>query len=125
MTDGRLPPPAILIVEDDQLLKLLTVDIVEEAGFVALHADDADEAVAILECRPDIVLLLTDVNMPGSMDGLKLAHAVRNRWPPIKIIIVSGKIQLSERDLPADSRFFSKPYLAETMISEIRSLLGP
>jgi CheY-like chemotaxis protein len=85
VTDGKLSPPAILIVEDDQLLKFLTVNIVEEAGFVALHAASADEAVAILESRSDVALLLTDIDMPGSMDGLKLAHAVRNRWPPIKI----------------------------------------
>ena len=67
------------------------MNIVEDAGFVALEADNADEAVAILEARSDIALLLTDINMPGSMDGLKLAHAVRNRWPPIKIIVVSGQ----------------------------------
>ena len=77
VTDGT---PAILIVEDDQLLKFLTVNIVEEAGFVALHAASADEAVAILESRSDVALLLTDIDMPGSMDALKLAHAVRNRW---------------------------------------------
>ena len=122
MTDGKRSPHAILIVEDDQLLKLLTVDIVEAAGFVAVQADNADEAVAILEARSDIALLLTDINMPGSMDGLKLAHAVRNRWPPIKIIVVSSRVP--EHDLPVDSRFFAKPYHAETMISEIRSLMG-
>jgi two-component system, response regulator PdtaR len=124
MTDGNPAPQAILIVEDDQLLKLLTVDIVEEAGFVALEAGSADEAVAILESRSDIALLLTDINMPGSMDGIKLAHAVRNRWPPIKIIVVSARVRLSEGDLPTDSRFLAKPYHSATMISEIRSLMG-
>ena len=122
MTDGKRFPHAILIVEDDPLLKLLTVDIVESAGFVALPADNADEAVAILEARSDIALLLTDINMPGSMDGLKLAHAVRNRWPPIKIIVVSSRVP--EFDLPIDSRFFAKPYHAEKLISEIRSLIA-
>lgn len=124
VTDGKLSPPAILIVEDDQLLKFLTVNIVEEAGFVALHAASADEAVAILESRSDVALLLTDIDMPGSMDGLKLAHAVRNHWPPIKIVVVSGQVRLSENDLPTNSRFFVKPYHAEAMISEIRSLIG-
>ena len=124
MTNGPSVPRAILIVEDDQLLKFLTVDIVEGAGFVALEASSADEAVAILESRSDIVLLLTDINMPGSMDGLKLAHAVRNRWPPIKIIVVSARERLSVEDLPTDSRFFAKPYTSETIISEIRSLIG-
>jgi CheY-like chemotaxis protein len=122
MTDGELFRPTILIVEDDQLLRLLTVDIVEEAGFVALQADNADEAVAILETRSDIALLLTDINMPGSMDGLKLAHAVRNRWPPIKIIVVSSRAP--DCVLPTDSRFFIKPYHGETLISEIHSLMA-
>jgi CheY-like chemotaxis protein len=122
MTDGDLFRPTILIVEDDQLLRLLTVDIVEEAGFVALQADNADEAVAILETRSDIALLLTDINMPGSMDGLKLAHAVRNRWPPIKIIVVSSRAP--DCVLPTDSRFFIKPYHGEKLISEIHSLMA-
>lgn len=124
MTDDKPVPQAILIVEDDQLLKLLTADIVEEAGFVALEASSADEAVAILESRSDIALLVTDINMPGSMDGIKLAHAVRDRWPPIKIIVVSGRVRLLESDLPTDSRFLAKPYYSATMISEIRLLMG-
>ena len=122
MTDGELFRPTILIVEDDQLLRLLTVDIVEDAGFMALQADSADEAVAILEARSDIALLLTDINMPGSIDGLKLAHAVRNRWPPIKIIIVSSRVP--DCVLPTDSRFFIKPYHGEELISEINSLMA-
>jgi two-component system, response regulator PdtaR len=124
MTDGNPAPKAILIVEDDQLLKLLTVDIVEEAGYVALQASSADEAVAIMESRTDIALLLTDIDMPGSMDGIKLAHAVRNRWPPIRIIVVSGRLHLLEEDLPTHSRFFAKPYSSDAIISEIRSLIG-
>ena len=123
MTGGKLSPHAVLIVEDDQLLRLFTVQMVEEAGFRALQANNADDAVAILEARSDIALLLTDINMSGGMDGLKLAHAVRNRWPPIKIIVISGRV--SEYDLPTDSRFLAKPYQTETMISEIRSLIGP
>ena len=122
MTDGKRSPSAILIVEDDQLLKLLTVDIVEAAGFVTLHADNADEALAVLKVRSDIALLLTDIEMPGSIDGLKLAHAVRDRWPPIKIIVVSSRVPGC--DLPTGSRFFAKPYHAEELISEIRSLIA-
>ena len=122
MTDGTPLRHAILIVEDDQLLKWLTVNIVEAAGFTALQADNADEAVAILEARSDIALLLTDINMPGSMDGLKLAHAVRNRWPPIKIIVVLSR--MPDCVLPTDSRFFAKPYHGEELISEIRSLMA-
>jgi two-component system, response regulator PdtaR len=120
----NLPSHVILIVENDELLQTLTVDIMEGAGFVALRAGNADEAMAILEARSDIALLLTSVSMPSSMNGLKLAHAVRNRWPSIKIIVVSGQTRLSECDLPMDSRLLIKPYAPKTMISEIRTLIG-
>jgi DNA-binding NtrC family response regulator len=119
MTDRHV----VLIVEHDALLKSLTADIMAEAGFVALQASDADEAVAILESRSDVALLLTSIAMPGSMDGLSLAHTVCQRWPAIKIIVASGLIRLTD-NLPKDSRFFLKPYRAERMISEIRSLIG-
>ena len=95
--------PVVLVVEDDPLLRMLAVEVVEEAGFIAIEARDADEAVILLESRIDIALLFTDINMPGSMDGLKLAHAVRDRWPPIKILVVSGKRQLQSSDLPSNS----------------------
>jgi CheY-like chemotaxis protein len=117
--------PVVLVVEDDLLLTLLAVDLVENAGFVAIEAANADEAIAILEHRTDIALVFTDVDMPGSMDGLKLAHAVRNRWPPVKIVIVSGKSLLSEADLPSDALFFSKPYSVSNMTSVLTSLLAP
>jgi CheY-like chemotaxis protein len=83
-------PSVVLVVEDEPLLRMMAVEVVEEVGFVALEAGNADEAVALLESRSDIALLFTDINMPGSMDGLKLAHAVRGRWPPIKILLVSA-----------------------------------
>jgi CheY-like chemotaxis protein len=116
--------PLILVVEDEEVLRLLAVDLVEEAGFVPLVAKNADEAISILEEHSDISLLFTDIHMPGSMDGVKLAHAVRHRWPPIKIIIVSGKVRLSENDMPTNSRFFAKPYRAEHLIAELRSFVG-
>jgi two-component system, response regulator PdtaR len=122
---NRPAPPVILIVDDEPLLRMFAAEIVEEAGFAVLEAKDADEAVVILEARSDIVLLLTDINMPGSMDGLKLAHAVRNRWPPIKIVVVSGQMRIAQSDLPAGSRFFEKPYRTAAMIAELRSLVSP
>ena len=100
------------------------MNIVEDAGFVPIEAANADEAVAILEARSDIALLLTDIDMCGSMDGLTLAHAVRKRWPPIKIIVVSGHDRPLDYNLPAGSRFFAKPYHGDTMVSEIHSLIG-
>ena len=118
------PPPVALVVEDEPLLRMLAVEVVEEAGFIAIEAGDADEAVVLLESRTDITLLFTDINMPGSMDGLKLAHAVRNRWPPIKILVVSGQQRLQSSDLPSNSCFVEKPYQASALVEELRSLVG-
>jgi len=111
-------------VEDEPLLRMLAVEVVEEAGFIAIEARDADEAVILLESRSDITLLFTDINMPGSMDGLKLAHAVRDRWPPIKILVVSGKQRLQLSELPSNSCFLGKPYQASALVEELRSLVG-
>jgi DNA-binding response OmpR family regulator len=118
-------PQVVLIVEHQELLKSLTADIMENAGFAVLQAGDADEAVTILESRSDIALLLTSATMPGSMDGLSLAQTVCKRWPAIKTIIASGQVRLIGSDLTAGSRFFLKPYHVQSMISEIRSLIGP
>jgi two-component system, response regulator PdtaR len=117
--------PVVLVVEDDRLLRLMAVDVVEEAGFVAIEAANADEAILLLEARADIGVIVTDIDMPGTMDGLKLSHAVRHRWPPIKIIIVSGKTPFNDADLPPETRFFSKPYSVPGLISELRSLFAP
>src|ERR1700722_13665701 len=122
-TSGRALP-VVLVVEDEPLLRMLAVEVVEEAGFIAIEARDADEAVILLESRSDITLLFTDINMPGSMDGLKLAHAVRDRWPPIKILVVSGQQQLQSVDMPSNSCFFEKPYQASALVEELRSLVG-
>jgi len=122
--DYSAVPAVVLVVEDEMLLRLRAVDMVEDAGFTSVEAVDADEAVAILESRSDIALLFTDIQMPGSMDGLKLAHAVHERWPPIKIILVSGQLKLASIDIPADSRFFGKPLEAKKMIAEMQSMIG-
>jgi CheY-like chemotaxis protein len=114
----------VLVVEDEMLLRIRAVDMVEDAGFASVEAVDADEAVAILESRSDIALLFTDIQMPGSIDGLKLAHAVHERWPPIKIILVSGQLQRENIDIPADSRFFGKPLEDKEIIAEMRNMIG-
>jgi CheY-like chemotaxis protein len=113
----------VLVVEDDMLLRMRAVDMVEDAGFTSVEAADADQAIAILESRTDIALLFTDIQMPGTMDGLKLAHAVHERWPPIKIILVSGQLKPANIDIPADSHFFGKPLQAGEMIAEMQNLI--
>ena len=98
MSTSSTGVPNVLIVEDEMMLRMRAVDIVEDAGFRSVEAVNADEAMSILESRSDISLLFTDIQMPGSMDGLKLAHAVHNRWPDIKIILVSGQVKPSEAE---------------------------
>jgi DNA-binding NtrC family response regulator len=122
--DQPAVPTVVLVVEDEMLLRMRAVDLVEDAGFTPVEAVDADEAVAILESRSDIAMLFTDIQMPGSIDGLKLAHAVHERWPPIKIILVSGQLTLANIDIPAHSRFFGKPLDAAEMIAEMRNMMG-
>lgn len=102
--------PVVLVVEDDALIRIGAIDLVESAGCIAVEARDADEAIHILGSRPDIRLVFTDIDMPGEMDGVRLSHYVRNRWPPIHIIIASGKAIIAESDLPSGARFFRKPY---------------
>jgi len=116
-------PAVVLVVEDEMLLRMRAVEMVEDAGFTPVEAVDADEAVAILEARSDIALLFTDIQMPGSMDGLKLAHTVHERWPPIKIILVSGQLKLANIDIPADSCFFGKPLEAEVVIAQMQGMI--
>ena len=116
--------PNVLIVEDEMVLRMRAVDIVEDAGFRPVEAVNADQAIAILESRSDISLLFTDIQMPGSMDGLKLAHAVHDRWPLIKIILVSGQVTPSDAERPADSRFFGKPLSVARMITELQAMVG-
>ena len=116
--------PVVLVVEDEMILRMRAVDIVEDAGFIPVEAVSADDALKILESRDDISLLFTDIQMPGSMDGLKLAHAVHARWPHIKIILVSGQIAVTDADKPEDSKFFAKPLEVEQMILELQELVG-
>ena len=114
----------MLVVEDEMVLRMRAVDIVEDAGFHPVEAVNADEALSILESRSDISLLFTDIQMPGTMDGLKLAQAVHDRWPAIKIILVSGQVSPSDAERPADSRFFGKPLGVEQMIAELQAMVG-
>jgi DNA-binding NtrC family response regulator len=110
-------------VEDDEMLRRCAADVVADAGFTPVEAANADEAVVILESRSDIALLFTDIQMPGSMDGLRLAQTVHDRWPAIKIILASGRVELSEHERPVNSRFFQKPFAIEQMIEGLQDMI--
>lgn len=112
----------ILVVEDEPLLRILAVDFMEEAGFEVIDVGSADEAVLILEARSDIRIVFTDIDMPGSMDGMKLAAAVRDRWPPVEIVVVSGHKRHSEIVLPERAVFFPKPYNIEAVTTTLNRM---
>jgi len=114
--------PVVLIVEDEFLIRMDAIEMIRSAGFEVVEAENADQAILILEERLDITVVFTDVQMPGSMDGLKLAAAVRHRWPPIKIVATSGLAKVTSDDLPSGSRFLPKPYSATEIVGALREL---
>lgn len=118
----------VLVVEDSTLIRMGAVDLVVNAGYEALEATNADEAIQILKSRSDIDLVFTDVQMPGTLDGVKLSHYIRDRWPPVKLIVASGKEIVEESSLPMGSKFFSKPYndhaIADAMARLLASEIG-
>ena len=114
----------VLVVEDEAVIRLAAVGLVEDAGYEALEAANAEQAIRILEARSDVRVVFTDVDMPGSMDGLKLAHYIRTRWPPVHLIVASGHAILKESQLPSGARFFPKPYTDQTIVETIRNLLA-
>jgi CheY-like chemotaxis protein len=116
--------PVILIVEDEFLIRDDAAETIEKVGFAVIQAGNADEAIAILESRSDIHVVFTDIQMPGSMDGLKLARFVRGRWPPIKILATSGFVKVGPDDLPDGGEFLTKPYRGPEMVAKLRKLTG-
>jgi CheY-like chemotaxis protein len=114
----------VLVVEDEPLVLMSTVDYLQDEGFNVLEAANADEAIAKLEANPAISILFTDVDMPGSMDGLKLSAAVRKRWPPVRIVVTSGHRMVDIADLPDGGVFFSKPYRHREVAASFRELMS-
>ena len=114
----------VLVVEDSTVIRMGAVDLVVNAGYEALEARDADEAIRVLESRADIDLVFTDIQMPGTMDGLKLAHYIRDRWPPVRLIVASGKAILEESSLPEGSSFFTKPYSDHAIADAMARMLS-
>lgn len=122
MTGTITRKSVVLVVEDDTLVRMDTAAMIESAGFEVVEAENADAAIAILERRSDIAAVFTDIDMPGSMDGLKLAHAVRGRWPPVKIIVTSGHFDVGNDDLPPGGVFVGKPYRQSDLIDTLQKV---
>ncbi|ACA20679.1 response regulator receiver protein [Methylobacterium sp. 4-46] len=115
---GPCPPSLsrVLVVEDEALVRMMAVDMLEDAGFLVLEAASADEAWALLENRNDIDVLFTDIEMPGSMNGFGLASRVAERWPRIRLVITSGRYRPARRDVPDHGEFLPKPYHANQVL---------
>lgn len=113
----------VLVVEDEPLLRLDISESLTDAGFVVFEACNAVEAINILAEHHEIRLVFTDVDMPGGMDGIRLAAYIRDRWPPLKIIVTSGFRQVCEADIPAETRFFSKPYDPHQIARSMQDML--
>ena len=110
MTVNTRKSPAVLIVEDEPLIRMDAIDIVEDAGFRTYEAASADDALLVMDRVDDIAILFTDVDMPGSMNGLELAAHVRDTRPSVKILITSGIFNVDQSPLPNGSVVIQKPY---------------
>jgi two-component system, response regulator PdtaR len=115
---------SVLVVEDEALVRMDIADQLMADGYEVFEAANVDEAVAILEAESSITILFTDIDMPGSMDGLKLAAAVHDRWPPVKIVVTSGHRLVEVTDIPDGSVFYAKPYQHDVITASFRELLG-
>jgi CheY-like chemotaxis protein len=122
MTHATTSNSVVLIVEDEYLVRMNAAAMMENAGFSVLEAGNADEAIRLLESNPGIAIVFTDIEMPGSMNGLKLAHAVTGRWPPIRVIATSGRFRVRDGDLPTGGRFLPKPYSAGQILGALREM---
>ncbi|RWY79056.1 response regulator [Rhizobium leguminosarum] len=116
-------PVAVLVVEDEALIHLAIADELEDQGFIVFSVNDAGAAIKSIERRPEIAVVFTNIEMPGTMDGMKLAAFVRDRWPPIKIIVTSGRVN-PQGSLAEDIPFLAKPYDHATVVGTICSLMS-
>jgi CheY-like chemotaxis protein len=117
-----LSRPLVLVVEDEPLLRLHAVTLLEDAGHATLQAGSADEAIAHLESVADIRAVFTDIDLPGGMDGLRLAATIRERWPPVELILTSGHVQIAQGELPERGHFLPKPYNSGQLTRVLESL---
>jgi CheY-like chemotaxis protein len=118
------PRPVVLLVEDDPTLRFFASDLLDDAGFEIIETGDADEALTWLEVRDDVRVILTDIHMPGLLNGLDLAHLVHRRWPRILVLVVSGIARPSAAELPEGGRFVAKPYEDSTILHHVREMIA-
>jgi len=117
------PVTAVLVVEDEPLVRMHGIDILKDAGFDVFEAADADEALLILGDGTEVHLLFSGVDMPGSMDGLQLAHLVHERWPHIHLLLTSGHHKLRDTEMPDAGKFVRKPWTSEALVRQVREFV--
>ena len=123
MDKMNIEPGKVLVVDDQAMIRMFGADMIADAGYTVIEAKNADEALRILEEAEDISLLFSDIDMPGSMDGLELAELVHKRWPDMRLLLTSGAHRLSNDDVPDDGRFLPKSYGPDAVVETIKDLL--
>ncbi|AOX19407.1 response regulator [Kozakia baliensis] len=123
LPSSTIIPPAVLIVEDQALLRFLAADMVKEAGFTALVAEDATQAIMMMERHPGIRTVFSDIDMPGAMNGLELARYISRFWPPVGIVLTSGMCPDMQGALPPGGIFLPKPYLFHEVTAALHRLV--
>jgi CheY-like chemotaxis protein len=117
-------PVIVLLVEDEALVRMMAADVLrEEGGFKVVEAANADEALTVLEATADVRALVTDVEMPGSLDDFTLARVVKQAWPQIGIVVTSGRMAPGPKDLPSGALFMPKPYRPADLLAAVRTVL--
>ena len=124
MTQQDPATPLVLVVDDEALLRWHAADLLSSAGYRVVEADDAATALRILEDRPDVKLLFTDIQMPGALDGLGLARKVHERWPDVLLLVTSGGMRVGNGDIPDHGRFVAKPYAEVELLHQVGGLMG-
>jgi CheY-like chemotaxis protein len=117
---GQTTGAAVLVVDDEALVRLVTCEHLTEGGHTCIEAGTGEEGLRILENRPDVWLVVTDVHMPGVVDGFALANIIARRWPDVAVIVLSGgAVSVAESTLPAGAVYLAKPCLAAELLSAV------
>lgn len=123
MKQADNPSPVVLVVDDEALLRLHATDLLEEAGFEVVEAENAEAAIKILEHRDDVRVLFTDIQMPGAADGMELAREVHERWPKVVLLVTSGRLAPAENEIPDAGGFLAKPYEPNALVKKVKNLM--
>jgi CheY-like chemotaxis protein len=123
-TFDALPGPVALVVDDEPLILMDTSDMMSDVGYHVIEARNADDAFEFLKQHSSLKVVLTDIQMPGEIDGIKLAHHIADRWPAIKVIVASGAVSPEPGILPESATFLNKPISLEVVHQALQGYFG-